>query len=85
MSKKKKEPEVVKDEIVESVEMRAFTYTCPVRGVVTQLVPVKKLKSKLPESKHMVRTNDPLIDDFGVSEIAGLTLDDEEPLPGGDI
>ncbi len=73
---KKKEPELPSH--VEKVEWKEITYTCPVRGKVTQKVKVSKIKSKAPEIKDFIRTGDPMIDNFELDDITDQPLDDED-------
>lgn len=78
MSKKKKEPVEEKlDDKVESIEWREITFTCPVRGKVTQKVKVVKLKPQKVEDRNIVRSSTSLFGDSEVSELINQSLDDE--------
>ncbi len=72
MSKKKEEnkPEV------EAVEWKEISYTCPTRGKVTEKVKVTKYKAQKVEQKDIVKSSDPIINDFDISEITGSDLDE---------
>lgn len=73
MSKKKEE----KNSEFESVEYKEITFTCPTRGKVTERVKVKKYKAQIVEQKEFIRSSDPIINDFDVSEVIGLDDNDD--------
>lgn len=87
MSKKKADVIDLKTGVgIETVEYKEVTYTCPVRGKVTQKVKVTKYKAQKVEVDDMVRTSDPVINDFDMSEITGQEVDDDlSPMGGDDV
>lgn len=81
MSNKKKKSEIVdikNGETIETIEWKSITYTCPIRGQVTQKVKVTRYKTKTVENRDYVRSSDPLINDFDMKEITDSELDDLE-------
>ena len=79
MSKKKKADvvDIKTGAEIEAVEYREVTYTCPVRGKVTEKVKVTKYKPQKIEQKDFVRSSDPVINDFDMDEITGSDTDDD--------
>ncbi len=82
MSKQKKEEKKAVGPGVEAVEYREITFTCPTRGKVTQKVKVTKYKAQQVEQKDFVKSSDPVINDFDMSEITGSDIDDDDLLTG---
>lgn len=79
--KKKEEHKELKDPNVESVEWREIEYTCPVRGKVKQKVKVIKYKqTPAPVQNNIVKTGNPMIDDFSLGELADMEEEQADDL-----
>jgi len=64
MARKKKGQKKLEDWLDYEYE-REYTWECPVRGTVTQMIKVKRIKSRLVEQKYVISSDD---DDAIVTE-----------------
>ena len=70
-----KSPEKKLDPNIECIYEKEITFMCPVRGLVTQKVLVKKYKSKQVQAKEIIKSKE---DEIVESEEVDTTLMDNE-------